>query len=91
MCELLIGLPEVNVRAVHDEPDESLRVHIESRLDQGWCRACGARAQVKDRPQVEFVDLPCFGRPTRLVWHKPHKQEYRSNSSPPATEGHAAG
>ena len=25
---------------------------------------------VKDRPRVELVDLPAFGRPTRLVWHK---------------------
>jgi transposase len=70
MCELLVGLPEVNVRGVYDEPDGPLRVHVESRLDQGWCRDCGTRAVIKDRPRVEFVDLPCFGRPTRLVWHK---------------------
>lgn len=70
MCELLIGLPEVNVRGVHDEPGGPLRVHVESRLDQGWCHECGVRAAIKDRPAVEFVDLPCFGRPTRLVWHK---------------------
>jgi transposase len=25
---------------------------------------------VKDRPAVELVDLPCFGRPARLVWHE---------------------
>jgi transposase len=70
MCELLVGLPEINVRGVEDEGDGSLRVHVESRLDQGWCHECGARASVKDRPVVEFVDLPCFGRSTRLVWHK---------------------
>ncbi len=71
MCELLIGLPEVSVRAVEDEgPTVPLRVHVESRLDQGWCRDCGARAAIKDRPAVVLVDLPCFGRPTRLVWHK---------------------
>jgi transposase len=27
-------------------------------------------ARVKDRPCVELVDLPMFGRPARLVWHK---------------------
>jgi hypothetical protein len=27
-------------------------------------------AVVKDRPVVELADLPCFGRPTRLVWRK---------------------
>jgi hypothetical protein len=70
MCELLVGLPEINVRGVHDEPGGPIRVHVESRLDQGWCRDCGVRAANKDRAPVELVDLPCFGRPTRLVWHK---------------------
>ncbi len=70
VCELLVGLPEVNVVGVDDGPGLALRVHVESRLDQGWCRRCGVRAQVKDRPEIVFVDLPCFGRPTRLVWHK---------------------
>jgi transposase len=27
-------------------------------------------AQVKDRPIVAFVDLPVYGRPTKLLWHK---------------------
>ncbi len=70
MRELLIGLPEINVRGAHDEPGGPISVHVESRLDQGWCRDCEAHAAVKDRAPVEFVDLPCFGRPTRLVWHK---------------------
>ncbi len=47
-----------------------MRVHVASLLDQAWCRECGARASVKDRVEVVYVDLPCFGRPTRLVWHK---------------------
>jgi len=71
MCELLVGLPEVNVLGVEDEPGRPLRVHIKSIVDQAWCRSCGCRASIKDRPAVTFVDLPCFGRPTRLVWHKP--------------------
>jgi hypothetical protein len=25
---------------------------------------------VKDRPIIELVDLGCFGRPARLMWHK---------------------
>jgi hypothetical protein len=29
---------------------------------------------VKDRPSVTLVDLPCFGRRSRLVWHK-HRLE----------------
>jgi len=71
MCELQVGLPDVNVRAVEDGGlAVPLRVHVESRLDQGWCRGCGARASIKDRSAVTLVDLPCFGRATRLVWHK---------------------
>jgi transposase len=27
-------------------------------------------AKIKDRPPVPLVDLPAFGRPTRLVWIK---------------------
>jgi len=81
MCELLVGLPKVHVRGVHDEPGGPLVVHVESRLDQGWCYECGVRASIKDRPAVEFVDLPCFGRPTRLVWHK-HRWRCRETACP---------
>jgi transposase len=70
MCELLVGLPDVNVSAVDDRPDGPIVVHIEARLEQVWCPSCGVRARVKDRPVVELVDLPCFGRPARLSWRK---------------------
>jgi len=68
MCALLVGLPAVNVVGV--ELNVSLRVHVETICDRPSCGGCGAAARVKDRPVVELVDLPCFGRPTRLVWHK---------------------
>ena len=70
MCELLVGLPEMNVLAVVDVVDEMLRVHVETRVARTGCERCGVVARVKERPRVELVDLPCFGRPTRLVWHK---------------------
>lgn len=79
MCELLVGLPEVNVLGV--EAWLQVRVKIESRLDQGWCPRCGARAAVKDRPVVTLVDLPCFGRPTRLLWRK-HRWVCREQQCP---------
>lgn len=47
-----------------------LRVHIETRGGRCACSECGTIAWVKDRPVVELVDLPCFGRSARLVWHK---------------------
>jgi transposase len=70
MCELLVGLPAINVLAVDDDRDDALVVHIESRVTRPGCAGCGTPAWVKDRPPVELVDLPCFGRPARLVWHK---------------------
>jgi transposase len=68
MCALLVGLPDVAVLGVDDAT--VLRVHVETAGDRPRCRGCGAAAWVKDRPIVELVDLACFGRPTRLMWHK---------------------
>jgi IS5 family transposase len=45
MCELLVGLPEVNVLGVDDDRKGRLGVHVESRLDQGWCSECGGARQ----------------------------------------------
>ena len=70
MCELLVGLPDVDVLAVEDVAGGPLRIHVRSRPSVAWCRECGSRASVKDRTTVTLVDLPCFGRPTRLVVHK---------------------
>jgi transposase len=70
MCELLVGLPDVNVLGVIDHLDGPLEVHVESRVFDRVCAGCGQPGQIKDRRLVELVDLPCFGRPTRLVWGK---------------------
>ncbi len=69
MCELLVGLPDVNVLGVEDTP-AALRVHIETRGERPCCGGCGGRATIRDRPVVELVDLPCFGRSARLAWRK---------------------
>lgn len=71
VCELIVGLPDVNVLGVDDVGAGSpLRLHFETRGLRPVCDECGSRAEVKDRPRVELVDLPAFGRPVRLVWHK---------------------
>ena len=70
MCELLVGLPDVNVLGLEDIPGGPLRVHVELRSSAVGCPECGVVAHVKDRYQVELIDLPAFGRWTRLVWHK---------------------
>ncbi len=70
MCELLVGLPSVVVLGIEDLPGARLRVQVSSSVARPFCEGCGLAAVVKDRPAVELVDLPCFGRATRLVWPK---------------------
>ena len=70
VCGLLVGLGDVNILGVDDAVDEPLRVHVETRRRRPDCVRCGIRAVVKDRPVVVLVDLPAFGRSTRLVWRK---------------------
>jgi transposase len=70
VCELLVGLPAVRVLGVVDEHDAPIVVHVETRDARPSCASCAAVSVIKDRPAVELVDLPCFGRPTRLVWRK---------------------
>lgn len=70
MCALLVGLPDINVVGVEDQPGEPIRVHVETVVEVEGCAGCGTRAWVKDRPPVKLVDLPAFGRPAVLVWRK---------------------
>jgi transposase len=70
MCELLVGLPDVHILGVDDGVEGFLCIYIESSTERPGCAHCGVLAQMKDRSAVELVDLPCFGRPTRLIWHK---------------------
>lgn len=69
-CELLIGLPAVNVVKVVEPLVGRLEITVESRIDTPACPECAERAWVKDRPVVELVDLCCFGRPVVLRWRK---------------------
>lgn len=69
MCELLVGLPDVNVIGVGDWP-QFLRLGITTRAERPRCPGCEGDVWLHDRVEVELVDLPCFGRQTRLVWSK---------------------
>ncbi len=69
MCELLVGLPDVNVLGVSDEAD-SLVVVVETRGPRPVCLGCGTVGRVKDRDLVLLHDLPSFGRPAKLLWRK---------------------
>jgi hypothetical protein len=60
VCELLVGLPDVNVLGAIDDPGGALRVVIETREPRPACAGCAGAAQIKDRPVVERVDLAAF-------------------------------
>lgn len=69
MCELLVGLGDVNVLDV-TERGGRLRVMVETRGERPSCPGCEAPVRVKDRDMVELTDLPCFGRSAVLAWRK---------------------
>jgi hypothetical protein len=58
------------VLGVDDRPGGPLAVHVEQAGPRPLCLGCGTSPAVKDREMVELVDLPAFGRRTRLCWRK---------------------
>ena len=70
MCELLVGLGDVEVLSVDDEGGGPLRVHVRCRAATPACGGCGQRLWSDGERAVVLVDLPAFGGPVRLVWHK---------------------
>ena len=69
ICELIVGLGDVGVLGVDDEPAGPLAVHVRTRRRPA-CGGCGGAVWSKGASAVRLVDLPAFGRPVRLVWHK---------------------
>jgi transposase len=69
LAEALLGLDGFRVLAVTETPAEVI-IEIETTVDRVGCGGCGVRAEAQDRMPVEVRDLPCFGRPARLVWRK---------------------
>lgn len=63
-------LPNVKVLGIDDEAGGVFRAHVECAARVHGCPSCGVVAHVKDRYRVELIDLPIYGQPTRLVWHK---------------------
>lgn len=68
--ERFVRLDGVVVLGVEDPTTGPFRVHVETIAMVAGCPSCGVVAHVKDRDHVELVDLPVYGHPTRLVWHK---------------------
>ncbi|MCY3851319.1 MAG: hypothetical protein OXF75_11040 [Acidimicrobiaceae bacterium] len=71
MCELLVGLGAVDVLGVVDgEHVEPLELRAGCRAERPPCSGCGGSLWSEGSRVVVLVDLPSFGRPTRLVWRK---------------------
>jgi transposase len=72
MCQLLVGLGDVTVLGVQERwLNLPLEVHIECKTDgPPRCPDCGQDGVLVDQRPVKHVDLPCFGRRTKLLWHK---------------------
>lgn len=68
-CDLLVGLDGFHVVEVLEHPGR-LQVVVESAPALMGCLACGVLVGSRGRRDVVLVDVPCFGRPVRLVWRK---------------------
>lgn len=69
VAEALLGLPGFRVLEVVETSAE-LVVRVETTATLMGCAGCGTRAEAHDRVEVAIRDLPCFGRPARLIWRK---------------------
>jgi transposase len=69
-CDLLVGLDGLHVVRVDRDDGGGLAVTVESASAPVGCRTCGVLAHSHGRRVVELVDIPCFGRPTRIWWLK---------------------
>lgn len=69
VCEVMLGLPGFRVLEAREQKAE-LAVLVETIPGSTGCPGCGVVAVAHDRVSVEYRDLPAFGRPVRLIWHK---------------------
>ena len=79
MCELLVGLPDIDVVGVDDPEPGRLVVVVVPREARPTCERCGSPAWVKDRREVDLVDLPAFDqcvglRVIRTRWRCPRSR-----------------
>lgn len=64
MCELLVGLGEVDVLGIgHGVGGEPLMLHVRCRAPRPLCAGCGGGLWSDGGRAVVLVDLPSFGRP----------------------------
>jgi transposase len=69
ILEALVGLKDVRVLA-YERRGPHVSLVIEQTPGEVSCPSCGARAHVKERPVVSYVDLPVYGSAMTLSWKK---------------------
>ena len=69
ICAALVGLKDIRVLR-YSRCFVVAKLLIEQVVGDIHCPDCKVRAHIKDRPEVEYVDLPVYGAPMRLVWRK---------------------
>lgn len=79
----LVGLKDVRV-VEYRRHGPDVQLVIEQAGVAVFCPTCGARAQIKERPVVRYVDLPVYGQPMRLAWRK-HRLVCRQTACPATT------
>lgn len=93
-CEVLVGLPAVNILEVREPLVGPIEIPVESRISPPTCSGCGGRAWVKDRPVVDLADLTCFGpSPTTAVPRSvgPHESTNRPDTKTSSRRSGACG
>ena len=70
MCELLVGLGEVELVGIEDVAGGPLRVMMSSRTVRPPCGVCGGVVWSEGERPTGLVDLPVFGWSVRLWWRK---------------------
>jgi transposase len=65
----LVGLKDVRVVA-YVRRGADVELMVEQVPGEVCCPGCHRPAQVKERPVVNYVDLPVFGTPMSLAWKK---------------------
>jgi len=65
----MVGLKDVRVVS-YERHGPKVELMVEQVPVEVACPTCGARAQVKERPVVHYVDLPVYGVAMSLAWKK---------------------
>jgi transposase len=69
ILQAMVGLKDVAVVA-YERHGPNVELMVEQVPGVVACPTCGARAQVKERPVVHYVDLPVYGTAMSLAWKK---------------------